>query len=134
MAKQTGFTLIELLVVIVLMATVFALVGPLGNIALERIKASDEWYDAVKITRHYQSQAFLTSQPAYLTFEGKLLAVDFGGQNVRYEFEQLFFTPQNIVFSANGFASQPQLNAMQRRQPQTLTLLPAGATLLGVGF
>lgn len=131
MAKQQGFTLIELLVVIAIMAIVVSLVAPYSSNYLERLQASDEWYQLVRQTRQQQQKAFLTMQPVVMQLKGKNLVIYYQGQQQQHQFTHLYFAEQLITFNGNGFPDHENLTAMQRLQEKTLRLLPATAVIRG---
>ncbi len=118
MRKTQGFTLVELLVVIALMTMVLSLVGPLGQIQLDKSQANEEWLRFKNEIISNQKSAYLQGRSRVLELNGKIMTVKTAQvQPDRVvEFSQIFFEPQQISINANGFSSPLQVQAVVRGQ------------------
>jgi len=130
--RSRGFTLIELLVVLTLMASLLALVGPLGVESVDRMAAQRELRGLQALLKAASARAFTHGEGVTVTLEGRTLRATQGEgpwatplQEARYE--HLAFPAATLRFSRSGFPSVPTVALTYRDQAQTLDL----ARLLG---
>lgn len=123
-----AFSLIELMVVIAIMSTLMAIVGPLAINSLEKADAKQEiitlkkWGDAIS------QRAFLSHQKMTLELKGRQATLLSGDNEViqKKEFDVLFFQPQTITFSRNGFSKTSSIE-YQRGESKFIVPLTLGA-------
>ena len=126
MAPKSGFTLVEILVVLALSAVLIALVAPLGVAQVEKAEAQSEWLTLERQISKLSMDAFLRSNFVTLHADGRALRWESEtGERGVIEFEQLFFSPAQVVtVNPNGIADQPEIALEQRGRRRSLTLWP----------
>ena len=117
---RRGFTLIELLVVIAVMGAVMALVGPFGAEQLSRSQRIAELKQVEDLLQQQSQRAFFRGTVITLQFDGKMLSIQPGEQQMN--FEQLFFLPQQLVINKTGAYSATLLNVQAGRRVLELKL------------
>lgn len=113
MKQHRGFTLIELLVVSVILATVLAIVAPLGFNQIQRSEAYAEKLKVESILHSAKFYAFINSSEVNIELDGqhiKLYSVRYS-QISEHNLNYIFFQKESIYINANGFADKEEVKA-----------------------
>jgi len=117
-----GFTLIELLVVLAISTLALSVVAPLMQSQVNKAEASAELIEFTTYMRNSAKVAFLRAEPIEIKLEGHRLTRMQGSNYVEVDFERLFFPPQQVRISANGFSDVTSV-LVQTGNKQQLVLL-----------
>jgi prepilin-type N-terminal cleavage/methylation domain-containing protein len=117
-----GFTLVELMVVMAIVATLFSLIGPFTHNQIEKVKASEEWYDFTQFTKTIGTEAFFAGRPIVVKLEGTSAKFYQGSAVKEITYQQIVFPEQVIRFNANGYAEQARVKAYVRNQEKVFIL------------
>ena len=129
--KQKGFTLIELMIVMSIVALLMAMVGPLAINSLEKARAKQEMLTLKNWLRKVSNRAFTTGKAHTIVLDGKSITlfannifqvVEATPVTEGYQFESLFFQPQQLHYSSKGFVSPEFIIATYRGKALTLNL------------
>ena len=123
--NQIGFTLVELIIVMLLISFTLGLVGPLTIRSIDRAAAKTELLTLKKRVKHAGNMAFWLGRPVTLKFIGHQVSY-YGLENSStehsYNFDYLFFQPQEVIFSAKGISDSAQLKVQFKGEDQVVDI------------
>ena len=120
-----GFTLIELMIVMSIVALLMGMVGPLAINSVDKARAKQEMLTLKNWLKKVSARAFYTGNKHDVSFNGKTIELYIENSELPFEsvdFDSLFFQPQRIQFSINGFVNQHTLEGTFRDKPMVLDL------------
>ncbi len=129
--KLKGFTLIELMIVMSIVALLMAMVGPLAINSLEKAQAKQEMLTLKNWLRKVSYQSYSTGKALAVKLEGKTatLYTQSSPNNSpliteieSYTFDSLFFQPQQLNYSRQGFVVPDKVTGSYRERPLNLNL------------
>lgn len=122
----SGFTLIELLVVMAILSLLLLVVGPLSSQQIARSEAQAEWLEIKSVISQLPDIAYAKGDDFNLTLDGSKLSIMSSrhAYQASYDFDHIFFMPQQLTINAHGFPSQNTISLLVRKQERELSLKP----------
>jgi prepilin-type N-terminal cleavage/methylation domain-containing protein len=129
--KLKGFTLIELMIVMSIVALLMAMVGPLAINSLEKAQAKQEMLTLKNWLRKVSYQSYSTGEALAVKLEGKTVTLFTQSSSKNspllnelenYTFDSLFFQPQQLNYSRQGFVVPDKITGSYRGRPLDLNL------------
>lgn len=124
--KLKGFTLIELMIVMAIVSLLMGLVGPLAINSFEKATAKQELLSVKNWLEKISYRSFSTGHKHVLTLSGKQAKLFILKNELEpissKAFDALFFQPQEIEFSKNGFSNTEKIIGTYRNTPLVIEL------------